>query len=145
VVRLDEARQVDVRDHVHVVDQNRLAGSEESRGMQNSASGLERSVYFPRHDDLRAVPSEVPGGGVRIRLCVLLQVAYDPVGVMVQVQHDPITARLREAPDCALQQSEATNLHERLGSHVRERPKPCSETCGQNHSVHESLRTPLPG
>jgi hypothetical protein len=123
-VRAAHGGQIGVRDDVDVVQKKRLAPLEERRGLQQPSSGLERRSLLPGNPYLNAEASSSRN------------VVLDLVGVVVDVDDQPIGTDIDQPASHPLEHGYAGNLHERLRSVLRERSQPFANARGEDHRLH---------
>jgi len=114
--------EVGGREHVDVVEKEGGILPEVSTRMQEPASRLQDVRFLSADADLYA---HVP----------LLHESDDPLGVMVDVDHQPIGTGLHEPLPHPIEEGPPPHLDQGLGRFVGQGPQPCSQAGRQNHRV----------
>src|SRR5215471_2941916 len=123
-VKFDHALQVNVADHVDVMQNERLRiSAKEPAGFLQSAAGIEQNV-FSRDLDMHA------------EIMVGLQVLDHHVRKVMDIDNDVSNSESAQSRERDLEQRLAGYLHKRLRPMIGERPQASTQTCSEDHRLH---------
>ena len=126
-MKIIERPQIEVRQHVGVMQQKRLAVAEKPCRVFQAAAGIQQQA---------ALVGNLRGHAVMRMRCDKF---VNRVGKRMGVDDDMFHARRLHPAQDQFEHRRAVNFDKGFGAGIRERAQARSQACGENHGVHASF------